>query len=118
MKRLCLISLALVASACEPLPLAGSPGTGEAAQGLALASSHCARCHAIARYGTPPNPDAPNFAAIANQSGLTGSTLASWLRDAHNYPGEMQFELEDHQVDELVAYILTLRDPNYRPSPS
>jgi hypothetical protein len=27
----------------------------------------------------------------------------------------MKFSLERRQVDDLVAYMLTLRDPNYRP---
>ena len=67
------------------------------------------------RYGASPNAKAPAFAGIVNQSGLTSQTLSSWLRDAHNYPEEMEFYLEGQEVDELVAYMLTLRDTNYRP---
>ena len=36
---------------------------------------------------------------------------------AHNYPSEMNFYLNDAQVDQLVGYMLTLRDPNYRRPP-
>lgn len=62
-----------------------------------------------------PNPQAPSFPAIVNQQGLTAETLSSWLRNAHNYPTEMEFELDSRRVDDLVEYMLTLTDPNYRP---
>jgi hypothetical protein len=67
--------------------------------------------------GTSSNPDAPPFPAIVNQEGLTPDTLTSWLRGAHNYPREMNFYLQERDADTLVAYMLTLRDPNYRRAP-
>jgi len=82
---------------------------------VAYAQASCGGCHAVGRRSVSPNPQAPPFAAIVNQEGLTRNTLAAWLRNAHNYPDEMKFSLEPRQVDELVAYMLTLRDPNYRP---
>lgn len=115
LRYLLLSGLALGAAACQPLPPNEGPGAGEAALGLTLARSRCGRCHAVQPYGTPPHPDAPAFASIVNESGLTPGSLATWLKDAHNYPGEMQFTLEPHEVDELVAYMLTLRDPDFRP---
>lgn len=54
---------------------------------------------------------------IVNQEGLTAQTLATWLKGAHNYPREMDFALKQHEVDTLVGYMITLRDPNYRRSP-
>ena len=69
----------------------------------------------MGRYEASPNPGAPPFARIVNQEGLTAETLSSWLRDAHNYPEEMEFYLEGREVDDLVAYMLTLREANYRP---
>lgn len=83
---------------------------------MALAQGACGGCHAVERYGVSPNPDAPPFAAIANQQGLTRETLGTWLRDAHNYPEEMDFYLDDGEVDMLVEHMLTLRDPDYRPA--
>ena len=114
------LCLGLGLSACQQVPLAEPvapvvPLSGEAAKGEALARASCAGCHGVARYRTSPNPSAPSFAAIANQEGLTAATLSTWLRDAHNYPGEMQVQLDARQVDDLVAYMLTLQDPNYRP---
>jgi hypothetical protein len=68
-------------------------------------------------YGTSSNPNAPPFGAIANQEGLTAETLSVWLRGAHNYPSEMDFALVERDVEALVAYLLSLRDPNYRRPP-
>jgi len=69
----------------------------------------------VAQHEVSPNPNAPPFAAIVNTASLTPETLSAWLRDAHNYPEEMEFYLEGSEVDEIAAYMLTLRDPNYRP---
>ena len=107
-----LLGLVLVLGACQHVPAAES----EPPRGLAFAQGSCGGCHAVERNGISPNPDAPPFAAIVNQRGLTRETLATWLRDAHNYPEEMEFYLEQPEVDALVDYMLTLRDPDYRPA--
>jgi len=116
-QRLALVGLVLAAGAgaCHPLAPAGSAGASGPNPGLAFAKSACGGCHAVERQSVSPNSNAPPFAAIVNQEGLTGNTLSSWLRNAHNYPDEMKFALEGDTIDDLVAYMLTLRDPNYRP---
>jgi mono/diheme cytochrome c family protein len=112
--RICgLLALAASATACQPA--SPSSTTTGALPGQAFAQSACGGCHAVGRQSVSPNPNASPFAAIVNQEGLTRNTLASWLRNAHNYPDEMNFRLEGGQVDGLVDYMLTLRDPNYRP---
>ena len=108
------LALAGVAAGCQPLSPAGEVAAGPH-PGQAFAQSSCGGCHAIDRRSVSPNTNAPPFAAIVNQEGLTGNTLAAWLRNAHNYPDEMKFSLDGHKVDDLVAYMITLRDPNYRP---
>ena len=108
------LALAGAAAACQPLAPAGQT-PAEAQPGLAFAKTSCSGCHAIDQRSVSPNPNAPPFAAVVNQEGVTGNTLAAWLRNAHNYPDEMKFSLDGHKVDDLVAYMLTLRDPNYRP---
>lgn len=82
---------------------------------LSFAQGACADCHAVEPPALSPNPEAPAFADIANRKGLTEETLAAFLRDAHNYPEAMDFDLTPDRVDDLSAYILTLRDENYRP---
>lgn len=115
-------------AACQPLPptarasvaqtqqswTAGAP----AAKMPAVVRTSCRGCHAPVRHLASPNPAAPSFADIANMEGLTRNTLAAFLRDAHNYPEQMNMELSKEEVNEIVDYILTLRDPLYRPMPS
>ena len=113
-----LLCLPLVLAACQNLPAAEPAApAGLAADGRALAEGSCAECHAIGTDGTSRNSNAPPFPAIVNQEGLTAETLSFWLRGAHNYPREMDFYLDGRKVDALVAYMMTLRDPNYRRPP-
>lgn len=81
----------------------------------ALAQAACGGCHSVEPYGLSPNPDAPEWPAIANRPGLTRETLTRWLVDAHNYPAEMDFYLEEDEVQQLVDYMLTLRREDYHP---
>lgn len=85
-------------------------------QGRAVAEASCSSCHAIA-VGRSSHSEAPAFPVIANQEGVTAETLSVWLKGAHNYPREMDFYLQEQQVDALVAYMLTLQDPSFRRSP-
>jgi mono/diheme cytochrome c family protein len=81
------------------------------ARGYKLARNRCADCHSIDYGETSPVPDAPSFSAIASTSGLTAETLAQWLKDHRNYPDEMYFEIPAEHVEDLTAYMLTLRRP-------
>src|SRR5690606_26237685 len=110
-----LLALAVGVAACQPQGSAGRPSAAGTPPGLALAQGACGGCHALESHRASPNPQAPAFPAIVNQAGLTDETLGSWLRDAHNYPEEMEFTLDAGEVDQLVAFMLTLRDPAYRP---
>ena len=108
------LGLALLGAACANAPAAEPAAPAAADRGKAFAQASCAGCHSIERYGHSPNPNSPPFPAIANQEGLTPETLTTWLRGAHNYPREMDFYLQREEVDALVAYMLMLRDPNYK----
>lgn len=113
-----LLSLALAVAACQTVaPSAPAAGPAPVLPGQALAGSNCGGCHAVGRTGQSSISNAPTFMAIVNQEGLTEETLTTWLRGAHNYPSEMNFYLNDEQVRQLVAYMLTLRDPHYRRPP-
>ncbi len=83
-------------------------------RGFAFARAHCAACHAV-DTGISPKPEAPSFETIVNTAGLTGDTLRPWLRDSHNYPAIMNFAIAPAQIDDLAAYMLTLKNPAYRP---
>ena len=112
-----LLCVTLLCAACQSLPPSEPAPSADPPRGQAFAQASCGGCHAVGRTGSSSNPNAPPFAAIVNQEGLTEETLSFWLRGAHNYPSEMDFFLVEREVNELVAYMLTLRDPNYRRPP-
>jgi mono/diheme cytochrome c family protein len=114
---LLLVATPLFLGGCQLHQAAGPSDLTPQARGHALAQASCAACHGVERRSIlSPNPQAPSFPTIVNRQGLTVETLASWLRDAHNYPAEMEVQLDPASVDDLVAYMLTLRDPDYRPT--
>lgn len=84
------------------------------ARGLAFAQAHCSTCHAV-ETGSSPRPEAPTFAAIINTPELTADTLRPWLGNSHNFPEMMNFAIAPEQIDDLAAYMLTLKDPAYKP---
>ncbi|GAA4644181.1 hypothetical protein GCM10023115_21410 [Pontixanthobacter gangjinensis] len=88
----------------------------QAKAGYDLSEALCSGCHAIVSNQLSPNPESPGFEAIANTEGLTLVTLKDWLRDSHNYPEKMNFEVVDEDVDALAAYIITLRSNDYQPA--
>lgn len=115
----CLISLAAVCGAmasgqAKPMGIAGRAENAAPKRGMAFAQSHCATCHAVGS-GISPKAEAPSFETIGNTPGLTAETLKPWLRDSHNYPEIMNFAIAPDQIDALAAYMLTLRNPAYRP---
>lgn len=106
-----------VTAAGQINPATGA-GPGEMAaqrQGLAFAQRHCSGCHAV-DTGISPKPEAPSFETIINMPGLTAGTLNPWLRNSHNFPEIMNFEIAPEQIDMLAAYMLTLKSDDYRPA--
>ena len=57
-----------------------------------------------------PHPEAPPFESVVNTPGLTITTLKAWLRNSHNFPEIMNFDVDLGQIDDLAAYMLTLRE--------
>lgn len=99
-----------------PRPMLADEGGTDPASDLAFAQAACGGCHAVEPPGLSPNPKSPTFADIANSPGLTDDTLAVWLSDAHNYPEEMDFDLNDKQIETIARHMLRLRDPDYEKS--
>lgn len=81
----------------------------------AFIESACGGCHAVEPPFLSPNPASPSFAAIANRQGLSEKSLGDWLADAHNYPEDMDFTLTRAQIDQIAAYMVTLRNAGYVP---
>ena len=108
---LCFLSVALAACQTDG---SDSVRTALASDAHGFAQEKCGTCHSVEKLGISPNPEAPEFPQIANQRGLTVATLTNFLRNSHNFPDEMDFTLSDKQVGELVSYVLTLQDEEYR----
>ena len=100
--------------AAAPVPAAASTPemviVDPAAQGLTFAQAHCGACHGVAPNTLSALPAAPTFEVVANTPGLTQQSLRVWLRDSHNYPEIMNFEIAPEHLENLSAYITTLRN--------
>jgi mono/diheme cytochrome c family protein len=122
--RLALIAplACLVLAACHTAapadapPMVGKPtAPSRDTRAPAFVEAACGGCHAVEPPFLSPNPASPSFAAIANRRGLSETSLADWLAEAHNYPEDMDFTLTAKQIDQIAAYMVTLRDAGYVP---
>jgi mono/diheme cytochrome c family protein len=95
----------------RPHPALSAP----ARRGLAFAQQRCSGCHGVVENSSSPNPESPPFEDIANRPNVTQATLRQFLRDSHNYPAAMSFEVDPARISDLAAYIVTLKKPGYRP---
>ena len=78
----------------------------------------CGECHAVSVNAVSPKPDAPGFADIANSPGLTRETLKTFLSDAHNYPMQMDVDLDEADIELIADHIMTLQSEDYVRRPS
>jgi mono/diheme cytochrome c family protein len=84
---------------------------GDARKGLNHARSVCAECHAVLPSETiSPNAKAPTFKTVANTPGMTATALAVWFRTSHPTMPNLIINPED--MDDVIAYVLSLRDKN------
>ena len=114
--------IALALAACQTAaPADGPPMVGKSTspsydtRAPAFVAAACGGCHAVEPPFLSSNPRSPSFAAIANRNGLSEKSLADWLEDAHNYPEMMDFTLTRPQIDQIAAYMVTLRKAGYVP---
>ena len=81
---------------------------GDAMRGASLAESGCVACHVVDNKGTGHTVDlAPPFVRIANDPKKTPGFLQQWLVSSH--PQMPNFNLGRREIDDLVAYIETLK---------
>ncbi len=117
MRPTIILLTALALAGCQTAANA-PPETEEMRHARGFTQAACGGCHGVARFGLSANPNAPEFPTIVNRSGVTRATLRDYLLNAHNYPEEMDFYLDEDEVDELVMYMMTLRDADYTLPPS
>jgi mono/diheme cytochrome c family protein len=103
MARLALIILMLTVPAVS----ATAQSVGNPLIGRQTASTLCTPCHQI---GQTRRDGAPSFVDIANMPSTTALSLKVFLRSSHQ---EMpNLIIPDSQTDDLIAYILSLRQPS------
>ncbi len=110
-----LAALGLVAGAVAP---AWSQDANERLQkGRHIAEVVCWTCHVVAQdqeFEPILRPPAPAFAAIARRSNITADYLRTFIatthRDISKPQGMPNPQLLDFQIEQVVAYIMSLRD--------
>ena len=77
-------------------------------RGRAFAQANCARCHAIGPVGDSPLPKAPPFRTLHQRHPVENlvEALAEGIRTAH--PAMPEFELDQRQIRDLIAYLKSL----------
>jgi mono/diheme cytochrome c family protein len=77
-------------------------------EGDRLAHTLCINCHVVDTHGPVIRTDrVPSFSWIANQQGLTPTTLPMWLSKSHERMPDLN--LTRDEIRELSAYIMSLR---------
>jgi mono/diheme cytochrome c family protein len=82
--------------------------TADPAAGEVYAEKVCAQCHAIHPSGLSPELTAPPFRDVANTPGMTDTALRVWLSTSH--PTMPNIVVEPQDMDNVIAYILTLKN--------
>ena len=88
------------------LTYAGPAVSADAANGKMLAEQWCEQCH-LAGNARQASDAAPPFFRIANDPAYTDERLRGWLNDPH--PPMPKLELDKRTIDDLIAYIRTLK---------
>ena len=82
---------------------------GDVSEGHRLAETWCVNCHIVApdsRGGT--SNGAPTFTAVARMKSTTPLSLRVFLQTPHNRMPDLH--LSRTEIDDLIGYILSLRD--------
>lgn len=84
-------------------------------RGQKFARNRCSDCHGVELSNNPATSSGPTFKAIVNRPGTTPLNLKAWLNSVPAHPRQMYFEIPAEHVDDLVAYMFTLRDETEPP---
>jgi cytochrome c len=89
----------------------GLAAAGPVETGQQLVETNCAACHAVGATGTSPHTSAPPFREVVTRYDPSAleEALAEGILVGH--PDMPQFELTPEQVDAVIAYLGSLRQP-------
>ena len=105
-----LIFALIVASAVVPANADSLSKLVDVTDGDRLAHTLCINCHVVDTKSPVIRTDrVPSFSWIANQKGLTATTLPAWLSTSHERMPD--FSLSRDEIRKVSAYILSLRTP-------
>jgi cytochrome c len=101
--------LALLALVALPA-YSGAAQAADVAGGQKLARTVCVNCHVVAPGAGPAQMTAgiPTFMAIAAKPDQTASKIKGTILSPH--PPMPQVQLTVHELDNLAAYILSLKE--------
>jgi len=84
---------------------------GEPSSGREFSQRVCGVCHAVLPGDKKsPNAAATSFEEIANNSFWTRTALIVWFQTPHPTMPNLILDVEEH--DNVIAYILSLKDKN------
>ena len=105
-----LIFALIAASAVVPANADSLSKLVDVTDGDRLAHTLCINCHVVDTKSPVIRTDrVPSFSWIANQKGLTATTLPAWLSTSHERMPD--FSLSRDEIRKVSAYILSLRTP-------
>lgn len=100
----CLCLLSVSAAAQQSLP-------GDPVAGKAIAQRGCAQCHMISEgQGRAVVNGVPTFAGLARDPSMTVPRLQGFMKAPH--PPMPDFALTRSEINDVTAYILSLRTRN------
>ena len=83
------------------------PARADAANGAQLARQWCANCHVIGNNSAGPVPQGPPSFQMIAHSAMTADQLRAFLSHPHGAMPDLS--LTRAEIDDLIAYINTLR---------
>jgi mono/diheme cytochrome c family protein len=94
------------------VPVRAQHQTGNAAAGLHFTETWCSGCHPVELRAARTGAIAPDFITIANRPTTTANSLAGYLDSNHQLMPN--FQLTHDEADDVIAYIMSLKDPNHK----
>lgn len=101
------VSLAL-AAASAMIATSTAASAADIGHGEKLARDWCSNCHLVTSDQTSSGDSAPTFNSIAGTAAERSDDLRAWLADPH--PPMPNFDLTVYEINDLLAYIESLRD--------
>ncbi len=103
----CIVATLLVAAGAARAADAHGAEAAKIAVGAELANRHCTSCHVVGPEQKHGTDQAPTWREIAARPTTTRDFLRGFL--THPHGGMPPLTLAGEQIDDLAAYILSLR---------